>query len=191
MKSQWFIMAVLFPIITFSQGNSSRLNLHTIGSVGMAAGESTVKPLFQVTSGVFCKKWFGGIGAGMDNYNLKSLPLFAEGRIHFERSLAAYLYADAGYNFPVGNEKPREMFKISHEYKGGLYLDAGIGYRIKLSPLHHLSFSAGYSRKNIREKKVFYYPCGVNPCYMAHYNVYVFDYSFGRVTAKLSWEIGK
>lgn len=187
MKRKWFIIAVLFPVFSFSQEVSSRSSLHAIASFGLVTGESTAKPLAQVMSGFYYKKWFAGLGTGIDFYNLKSIPVFADYKLFLAKKNGCFLYADGGYNFPFGN-KPKDQFffKRSDHYYGGLYLDAGLGYRLALNANHRLLFSAGYSRKDVfRNVEV---DSGTNPPTEQTYN---YHYIFGRVVAKVSWDFGK
>ena len=190
MKGQWLIIAVLSPVLSFSQESSSGARFHMTASVGMAAGESPVKPLFQVVSGLAYKKWFTGIGIAADYYNLKSIPLFVDCKMNFGKKKAAFLYTDCGYNFSFDNKSYADNFyKASDRFLGGLYMDGGIGYCIKLSSLHRFSFSAGYSLKNIVHKVIYTYPCITGTSCPA--DVYRYHYTMGRIVAKLSWEFGK
>src|SRR6185436_19374526 len=105
MKNKWFIIAVLFPALSFSQENASRSSFNTVASLGIIAGESTAKPLFQVVSGLSYKNWFTGIGIGLDYFNFKSIPLFADVKMKFGKAGSAFLYADGGYNFSFDNKR--------------------------------------------------------------------------------------
>lgn len=190
MKNKWFIIAVLFPLLSFSQGSPLKSSFKTIASLGIVAGESTAKPLIQVVSGFAFKKWFTGIGVGLDFYNLKSIPLFADVRMNFGSKGAGFLYADGGYNFSFDNKSNADSFyKTSDRFLGGLYMDAGIGYRVRLGSLHRLSFSAGYSQKTIVNRLGYNYPCitgGSCP-----QDVFKNHYTMGRIVTKLSWQFGK
>jgi hypothetical protein len=188
MKGKWLIIGMLFPILSFSQDNSAKPRFNTIASGGIIAGESVAKPLFQLSSGLSIDPWFVGVGVGLDYYNLTSIPLFADFRMNFGKKRFAFIYANTGYNFPVNNKTDEEWSKILDKYKGGFYIDAGLGYRIRINHTNHLSISAGYSRKDVTEEKVFQFPCGiVGPCYPT--NTYEYHYSFGRIVAKLSWDL--
>jgi hypothetical protein len=188
MKGKWLIIAMLFPVLSFCQENSAKPRLNTIASGGIIAGESVAKPLVQLSSGMFVDRWFTGIGVGLDYYNLTSIPLFADFRMNFGKKRFAFAYANAGFNFPINNRTDEEWAKISDKYKGGFYVDAGVGYRIRINRANHLSVSAGYSRKDITEEKIFEFPCGiVGPCNPT--NTYDYHYSFGRIVAKLSWDL--
>jgi hypothetical protein len=188
-KNKWFIIAVLFPLLSCSQESSSKSRLNTVASLGIIAGESTAKPLFQVVSGVAFRKWFTGIGAGLDYYNLKSIPLFVDCKMKFGETGSGFLYADGGYNFPFDNKSEFRGFQpTSNRFLGGLYIDAGVGYRVKINSFHRLSFSAGYSRKNIVNKIAYHPFCPAGNC---PEDVYKYHYTTGRIVTKFSWEFGK
>jgi hypothetical protein len=188
MKSTWLIIAVLFPVVSFSQESLSKSRFNMVTSVGVVAGESTAKPLFQLVSGFSYDRWFTGIGIGLDQYKFKSIPLFADWRMHFGKKRSGYVYANGGYNFAYNNKSDNDNFyKTTDRFYGGFYMDAGLGYRIRLSSLHRLLLSAGYSQKNIINKIGYTYPCFVAPCPEEVYN---YRYNPGRIITKLSWEFG-
>jgi hypothetical protein len=189
MKSKWLIIAVLFPAISLSQESSSKSHLNTIASVGLAVGESTAKPLYQLSAGLAYDRYFAGIGAGIDQYNFNSVPLFADWRMNFGKARQVFLYTNCGYNFTYNNDGSNSpFFKTTDRFYGGFYMDAGIGYRIRLNSLHRLLLSAGYSQKNVNNKVGYTYPCTVPPCLE---EIYIYHYTLGRIITKLSWELGK
>ena len=189
MKRQWLILAVLFPIEIFSQENSSKTRLHTIASVGMVAGQSTAKPLFQAEAGIFYDRLFTGLGIGLDHYRFRSIPLYIDGRMHFGKSKSVFVYGSGGYNFPYNNKsEDGDWFKTTDRFVGGFYLDAGLGYRVKFTSGHHVILSAGYSRKDVVNKVGYTYLCFSPPCEEVVYN---YHYNLGRIITKLSWEFGR
>ncbi|HET6994729.1 MAG TPA: hypothetical protein VFI06_07095 [Chitinophagaceae bacterium] len=190
MKGKWLLIAMLFPALSFSQENSAKPRFNTIASGGIIMGQSDAKPLYQLSSGLsFDDRWFTGVGVGLDYYNLTSIPLFADFRMNFGKKRFAFVYTNTGYSFPVNNSTEIEFLKISDKYKGGFYMDAGLGYRLRINHSNHVSVSAGYSRKDITEERVFQSPCGiVGPCYPTTHT-YEYHYSFGRIVAKLSWDL--
>jgi hypothetical protein len=191
MKNKWFIIAVLFPFVSFSQGNVQKGEIAAIASVGLIAGESTAKPLFQLSGGLAVDRWYAGIGFGLDRYRFSSMPLFADWRMSLGKRQLAFLYGNAGYNFPTRRDNKKDdnnFFKTTDRFYGGFYMDAGVGYRIRLSPLHRLLLSAGYSRKELNNKVGYTYICWDGPCPEEIYN---YHYKLGRIMAKISWEFGK
>ena len=190
MKNKWLIIAVLFPSLCFSQGKISKGKITAITSTGFAAGEGTAKPLYQVSTGFTFHDWFTGVGVGLDQYKFNTIPLFADLRMSFGKAKLAFFYANGGYNFPGKHNEDDHSgsFKTSEKLFGGFYMDAGIGYRVRLSPLHRILFSAGYSQKNTKSRVGYGTLCLVAPC---PEQIYHYEYQLGRIVSKISWEFGK
>ncbi len=189
MKTQWLIIAALFPALSFSQAKKPGSSLNSIVSVGVVAGESAAKPLFQAATGLVYGRYFTGIGVGLDYYKFKSIPLFVDWRVDFDRKRMAFVYANGGYNFPFDNHSSFNwVAKTTDEFRGGLFMDAGVGYSIRLNSVNRLLISTGYTLKSIRNK-VGYISCPIlPPCFE---EFYTYKYNLGRITTKLSWEFGK
>jgi hypothetical protein len=119
------------------------------GSVaaGLLEGESGSAFQLQTINGVAYKTWSAGVGAGLDYYHSRSIPLFLAVRKSFGTSVKApFLYAHGGYNFPWLRNVEKEWGYANAI--GGLYADAGIGYQVPVLKKSALYFSAGYSQKN-------------------------------------------
>jgi hypothetical protein len=185
------IFAVLFlPLGLFAQNKKTTVSgWRMITSTGLVAGESTTKPLFQLSGGIVIDRHFAGIGFGYETYRFNSIPVFANWQMDFGKKRTGFLYANGGYNFPGHNKEEAEFSKKSDRLKGGFYMDAGLGYRIRLGMFNRLLFSAGYSRKDVRNIKIYSFPCYTANC-SDNININEFKYSLGRMVAKMSWELG-
>src|SRR5687768_7760535 len=183
------ILVLLFlPLGLLAQNKKDlKTGWRTVTTTGIVAGESDTRPMFQFSGGIVYKHQFAGIGIGYDMYQFNSFPVFADWRMSFGKRQIAFLYANSGYNFPGKYKEENEGFKTSDRLKGGFYMDAGIGYRLRLGNFNRLSFSAGYSRKHISRPKTFVYPCLTGDC---PENIHEYKYGFGRIIAKMSWELG-
>ncbi len=186
---RYTIIALFFlPIGLFAQNKkAAKPGWRMITSAGLIAGESDTRPVFQLSGGIVRNRYFAGIGIGYETYRFNSFPVFANGQMDFGKKRVGFLYASGGYNFTGHNKEDNEFYKTTDRVKGGFYMDAGIGYRIRLGALNRLSFSAGYTRKDMRHIKTFVYPCFTGDC---PENINEFKYSFGRMVAKMSWELG-
>lgn len=182
-------IALLFlPLGIFAQNKKiSKPGWRMISSAGLVTGESNTKLSFQLAGGIVFDHHFVGIGIGYDMYQFNSFPVFADWRMNFGKKRIGFLYANGGYNFPGSYKEETEFSKAGDMLKGGFYMDAGIGYRLPLGSFNRLSFSAGYSRKNIRHIKTYVYPCITGDC---PEDIHEFRYGFGRIIAKMSWELG-
>ena len=184
------LIALFLPFAAITQQNkklSGKISFQTMGSVGIVGGQSGVKPVFQLVNGIRQTKYFAGIGLGYDNYLYKSIPLFADIRIDLTKKQIAFAYGDLGYNIPVGITSGTDIFKTTNLYYGGIYFDAGVGYRHHFNNKNSLLFSFGYTRKDINNKEGYTYPCFNPPC---SENITYYKYSMGRLVTRLSLEFG-
>ncbi len=183
------LLLLFLPLSILAQNKKiAKTGWHTITSIGIVTGEANNKPVYQLSGGLVFGRYYIGIGLGYDTYQYNSFPLFADWRMGFGRRNSGFLYANGGYNVAGNIKNENEFSKTKDESKGGFYMDAGIGYRIPTGSLHRFSVSAGYSHKKIRRQKTFIYPCFAGNC---PEDVYDYRYNFGRIVAKMSWELGR
>ena len=187
------IILLFLPIGLIAQEKKTvKAGWRSIATAGFTAGESGASPIYQLSGGITYSRFFSGIGFGYDKYAFQSFPVFADWRMSFGKRQLVFVYAMPGYNIPGKFTKEVADFRTATEnQKGGFYMDAGIGYRIPLGLWHRLSFSAGYAYKSFSHEKIYTYPCGIVPCTETAPDKYVYRYSYGRVTTKLSWELGR
>lgn len=199
MKKQFITTLILIGLTgsAIAQKKCERLvcikNLQTSVRAGLVTG-SGLWPYgqMQVVSGFTKNKWFGGIGTGLDYYNNKrSIPVFAEISRNFkDKRKTPFIYADLGYNFSsitMNNRITSE--KKDYNQKGGLYYEAGAGYKFRLARKMQWGFSLAYSHKQSRES-------GYEPNYNYYYLSFAptaplldkvaYKYSFNRLSVKLN-----
>ena len=128
---------------------------HAIANVSLLAGESGRALHLQAIPGLQYKTWFAGIGAGLDYYYLRSVPLFIDVRKQFQKSIPLYAYADAGYNIPWIKESERNTEWYRFDFKSGFYYDVGAGWQYQIGKRNKLLFAVGYAGKRLREKQTF------------------------------------
>jgi len=109
----------------------------------------------QLLGGIKMNAWLLSLGAGLDYYGQKrSIPLFLDVKSFIgKRKNAPFLYAAAGYNVSWlrDSEKMIGWWAAPAKEKGGLFYDAGAGYKFSLKNRMALGFSAGYSYKEQSE----------------------------------------
>lgn len=154
---------------------------------GFVTGESATDLQLQAINGVKWNKWFGGIGAGIDWYYLRSVPVFASVNRSFlqkgKRSL--FISADAGVNFPWQGNIYYDYPPYDHKVNPGLYWASGFGYKFGLGKADNsLLLHLGYSFKQLQEKVTSTYPCLIPPCPV---NTETYDYKLKRLSVKLGW----
>ncbi len=183
-KNILIILVFLFQTAIAQEKKKTNYRFHAMGSIGVLAGQSMPKPFAQFSSGMVFKKYYAGIGFGYDAYRFISYPVFVEGRMQIGNKQQGFIFSGLGYNFPGKNEKNDEdPWANSSTYTGGAYLDLGLGFK----PWRHISFSAGFSYKEMRNTSTYVYPCLVAPCPEDKSKTF---YGLGRILAKMSVELG-
>ena len=119
---------------------------------GLLEGERGSAFQLQTINGIQYSTWFAGLGAGLDYYHTRSIPVFLNVRKEFfKKEKTPFVYVNGGYHFPWLKEGGEQWYTT--ETEGGLYYDAGIGYQVPVMRKSAFFFSIGYSQKNIREKQ--------------------------------------
>ena len=180
MKKKLLCFLCLSTII-LSGFAQNKIKFSSINMTGIVIGQSGNFGLFQTVNGVQYQKWFFGIGAGIDYYKDKTIPLFADIRSSIGKT-NFFAFADGGYNFSSKN-KPNEkvLYYTTYDFFGGFYVDVGIGYKVRLAGKSHLLFTSGYSYKELNNKTGVVNPCLVGPC-PVDYSTY--RYNYGRILFK-------
>ncbi len=157
--------------------------------VGIVAGSRETELQVQTINGLSYKKWFTGIGSGIDWYFLRSIPVFvsAERSISITAKRKLYFSSAAGANFPWKNEGYYNYYwgwDASKMYPG-FYWNAGFGYKIAVGKQNDaILFHLGYSNKFYKEKVTSVYPCLIPPC---PENTETFKYNLRALSLKLGW----
>ena len=184
-----FTIVVFFNWVTaFSQAKDSltktRIQFHSINQLGLIRGQLKEPEIqLQTVNGIQVKKIFFGIGAGIDYYAKKSIPVFADLRTSLPfANRSFFVYGDAGVNFPWERDIKEEW--VIFENKKGLYYDVGAGYSVKTGKRSAFLISLGYCRKEAKEKTTNYWVNGGETVYGQSYN---FSYQQRRIVLKLGW----
>ena len=151
---------------------------------GLLEGAAGPSWNLQTINGIYYKSWFAGIGAGLDFYTMRTIPLFIDARKDlFRKSRTPFLYADAGIHFDWLKSKEKPVW-ASSEYNRGFYYDVGGGYKLSFGNRDALLLSVGYTMKTLREERVVMVQCFTSPCNPPkdHYN-----YTFSRLSFKVGW----
>ncbi len=140
-------MIIFSAIVFLADAQKKVMKFQSLIQAGLLEGEQGSALQLQMVLGVKYKTWSAGGGAGLDYYYGRSIPLFIDVRKSFSGNAnTPFLYADGGYNFSWLREKDKIGFES--DSKGGLYLDAGIGYELPAFKTQKLFFSVGFSQKN-------------------------------------------
>lgn len=146
------IVPFLVLLVLHAAGQNQKIKFGAVNQVGLLSGDKGEAFMVQTINGIKKDKWFTGVGAGLDFYNERTVPLF----IDIRRDLTAkkntpFAYADAGLNFSWLNAMQRaekQIFKTSP----ALYCDLGVGWKLSGKNNGGFLISAGYNFKQVKEK---------------------------------------
>lgn len=196
MKSIILAAGLLIYIPAMAQQESTSTNsisffrqfaFHSINQMGLLEGEKGTSFQLQTINGVAKNYWFAGIGAGIDHYHLRTIPVFLDVRTNIiKKDKSPFIYADAGISFPWEKGNNNNLW-LKNEYNNGRFFDVGIGYTTPLSKVGAFVFSIGYSEKKLTEERYNYFYI------MPAENVYdlnktEYNYCFRRISVKAGWQ---
>ncbi len=153
-------------------------------SVGLLEGEFNNALQLQTIQGWNGGKWFMGMGAGLDYYMFRSVPLF----LSFKRDLKPgnrgfFAQADIGLNAPWARNP--WIDEAGHDLNGGLYWQGGLGYAANLgSKKNQLMINLGYSYKHLTELTQTTVFCINPPCPSI---VEKYNYHLRRLSLAIGW----
>ena len=156
-KIIFFILVVLFASLKGSS-QDRQLRYSSVNTFGVLNGGMGADWQVQTVQGIRYKTLYAGIGAGIDNYFRKTIPVFLDLRKNiFEREKTPFLYLDLGGSYPYKKNESGSSWTGSYTstFKKGYYYDAGIGYNIPFSGRFAAVISVGYSQKSLEEEQVF------------------------------------
>ncbi|MGG9961117.1 hypothetical protein [Ferruginibacter sp. SUN106] len=144
------VALVLFSVNVLAQKKNT-IVFNSYNAIGFVAGKSPVALVAQTENGIKIKSWFIGAGIGIDNYYKKTIPLFGAVKKEFVlKSNSLFLYANIGGNIIAADKEIKKTFSTIST-TGGFYLDAGVGYKIKITKGSSIFFTLGNSLKNMKE----------------------------------------
>lgn len=187
------VLFMLTLVLHAQEENSSKPVFHSLGQVALVNGNHTVSGALQVVNGFSLGNWYAGIGAGIDFYRYRSIPLFLDVRRSFniKKGNQLFIYTDGGYNVPwVTRNEP--LFSIwswptttDYTYNGGIYLGAGLGYALQVKGGHAFLLSTGFSHKYFTERRTTFFGRTTESERAEIQNL---SYSLNRLMIKLGWQ---
>lgn len=125
-------------------------------NAGIYFGEDKGYLIESVIGYRFHYRYYAGIGAAVDNYTIRTLPVFADFRTDFSlHKNSPFTYLDIG----LANPWPKKNQYTGYYYAGkspdkkvpGCYLNIGIGQRLRTRQSNHTwEFSVGYSLETLK-----------------------------------------
>ncbi|MEO5995740.1 MAG: hypothetical protein ABIN89_03465 [Chitinophagaceae bacterium] len=161
MLKKYIILLVLISCVVHlsrAQDKSNKVRLQSVTNIGLLNGSKNSSFALQTILGGAYKNSFLGAGIGIDYYRFRTVPVFADLRHQFGSGPRKFfLYGDIGYNLDWLTDKNKEQENIyswssTNNFKGGLYYDAGIGYKFALKNSDAFVISTGYTFKKLKNK---------------------------------------
>ena len=155
-------------------------------SSGIVEGQQNTNFHVEILNGIHYKTWFGGIGAGLDYYYYRSIPVYLSGIKYISpRNHSFFIQGDAGANFVWEDEMISNRNEVGHEFKPGLYWNGILGFATGLDRKNAFSFGLGYSYKSFKEIKEVVVICYNPPC---ENTFETYQYNLKRLTLRLGWQ---
>jgi hypothetical protein len=153
MKPVFFtITAMLLLVSAANAQQHPKVQFASINQFGFLAGSSDQAFQVQTVNGLAHKTWFVGVGLGLDYYNKKTIPLFADLRRNLsQKHQAPFIYLDLGASMPWKKEEKGEW--VTSTWGSGFFYEAGIGYSFPVNRVLSMNCSAGYSQKSLHETR--------------------------------------
>ncbi|MBE7170580.1 MAG: hypothetical protein INR73_08315 [Williamsia sp.] len=188
MKKLFFTFVVLLAVHTslFAQTNTApqKFVFHSINAVGLMNGSRGSSFSLQSIEGFSYRQFFAGVGAGIDFYKFRTVPLFVDLRYkpgHKKRNF--FLYGDLGYSVPWLTDKEKTGLISAVNAKAAIYYDAGLGYSIPVQKDAFL-LSIGYSYKEMKNRAK-EYTCTTGSCGVADQ---AYRYQMERIVLRAAWQ---
>jgi hypothetical protein len=154
-------------------------------TLGLSSGSAGSYFQLQSVNGVSKGPWFAGLGAGLDYYRFRSVPLF----VSVTRDLAVgkrdwfFLYLNGGTNLPWYKRPAGSLITpdgaATSVFHSGEYWSGGLGYLWKLGDHSKKAvlFSAGYTVKKLKEDQTVERECLTpGPCTILLPEPVVYEY---------------
>lgn len=153
--SLWVCLFICMDLLA-QKPVTKKYSFHSINSIGVANGSNGAAAVLQTVNGFRKGPLFAGVGLGLDYYQYRSVPLFADVRYEFgQKKNKLFAYTDAGINCSwvpgTIDDEVGIWWGNPGDFSNGMYADAGIGLNTSFKNGNAFVLSVGYSRKTMKE----------------------------------------
>ena len=178
------LLLIVFNVLSAQQ----KIKFHSQNYVGAVSGDLDAAFQFNSINGIQRGLYFGGVGAGVDFYYIRTVPLFlsVSRYLNFNQN-SPYLSLEGGTNFVWDNSTANRYNLYSNEgdFSPSLYYGAHAGYKIGINKKSgSVLMSLGYSAKKLKETVQTGSICIWPPCPTSSQKI---DYRFNRFSFRLGW----
>jgi hypothetical protein len=185
-----FLMAALLLVTIAVSAQTKRKNIFYLHpQAALLNGDHSVSGQVLLSGGIEKKAFSIGIGAAIDYYKIRTVPLFADLRAAFGKDRAIFSYLNLGSNIAWALESQYNEYwmmggRSKSSFSNGVYTDIGIGYSFRKSKKNAVTMSIGYSMKTISEShtEMVYRDF---PPYGGENHERKTDYTFNRIALRL------
>lgn len=182
------LLLLLITVTGFSQQqDTTSVSWYLSPAFTLLNGDHHVSQSVSLSTGVRMKSLQIGLGAAIDYYKIRSLPLYLDLKYKWRGKPAPFLFAQGGYNVAWALEHQHSTEKSSTGttvYNNGSYFNAGAGAYVFRDGKEAVSVSLGYSVKKLTELyQVTSWAGGV-----WYYNNAKMDYTLRRISLTLAYE---
>jgi len=184
---KYFLLYVLaFFLVFFTSNAQEKFSFNSQNTIGLLEGGNGSAFQLNTINGIAHKKWFAGLGTGIDYYYIRSIPAFLSVNYNFlHQKRTPFISLDAGINFPWV-KKEREIWNvINSEFTPSLYMGGNVGYKLGLKNNDALLILVGYSFKKLKEKREMQTFCINPPCPTT---IEKYDYNLKRLSLRLGYQ---
>jgi hypothetical protein len=191
MKKVFIFIPMILLIVSHSfaqkKSKDNGAAFYSLLQAGVTNGSKASSLTIEGKLGLSFSNTFVGIGAGVDYYRFRTVPLFIDLRQEFGRGPNLFfIYGDIGKNIKwVTEENKMLLTYIPGDFKSGKYYEAGFGYRVRLQNSGSLLFSGGYSVKSVKKVNDANFCPVVGTCF---YFSDKYLYNMSRIVFRLGWQ---
>ena len=186
----FFLIALSVPgLFTTAQNKKTVYKFYSINSVTLINGSNATSAALQSVNGFKKGPLFAGLGLGLDYYLYRTIPVFADVRYEFGKNRNKFFaYTDAGINASWVRENNYngilipEIYMVINQYQDGFYMDAGMGYKVKIKKQNSLVLAVGHSQKTLKQTSSYF--DGMSNSRV----IDIYHYKLNRIVLKAGWE---
>lgn len=181
------LLLLLITVTGFSQQKDTAASWYVSPAVTLLNGDHNVSQAVSIATGLRLKNWQIGLGAAIDYYKIRSLPLFLDLKYKWRGKPAPFLFAQGGYNVAWALDHQHSTEKSitgSTVYNNGSCFGGGAGIYVFRDGKEAVSLVLGYSVKKLTEL----YQTGSWANNRWYYNNAKMEYSLRRISFTLAYE---
>ena len=173
---------------------AQRKDIYVLPQAALLNGDVAVSAQVSLTAGMEYGLWSFGLGAAIDYYKIRTVPVFADIRRKWNARSPVFAYSGIGYDIAWPTET-QYMWGPDNwggnredHFTGGWYGELGIGYAFENGKKQGVVLSLGYSLKTVTEitsePRMRDFPPYTIEWYDKNY-----DYNFGRIVIKAGFRL--